>query len=262
MINKRKIKYGERFDEATGKIVKDAAEQKVIATIIEYRDQYLGAGHIAGFLNDLGIKAKRGGKWHSTSVQNILDRVDAEAPEAKPPANDGRDAPLKVQLDEEYICDDGTVLRVPIGASEDLRAGRHVMLGDPDIWDQKTEKWRTGAYASMNEDDFKNLQARILAEKRLTITERAERIRFEDPVTTPTFGRCVHPLAVDRMAMADTAKAMEALQGWIDQIKDQPTVKRGLRNEVKDLFRELSAERQFCHHLLQRLNSTQKSKAE
>lgn len=258
MINKRKIKYGERYDEATGKVVKDAAEQKVIATIIEHRDQYLGASHIAGVLNDLGLKAKRGGKWYSTSVQAILDRLE---PMEEPEANAGRDAPLKVSLDEEYICDDGTVLRVPVGASEDLRAGRHVDVGSPDTWDAKEQEWSGGVYGSMNEEDFKNEAARKLAEKRLTVLERAERIEFSNPQATQIFGVCCSPWAIGFTAEADATETVKALNDLIDQIKDQPTVKRALRNEVKAVFRELAAERQFHLHLLQRLHR-QKSEAQ
>ncbi|TXK93615.1 resolvase, partial [Methylococcaceae bacterium CS4] len=48
---------------------------RTVSDIIErYRIKGLSMGNVANELNKLGVKTRRGGKWHASTVKNIIDR--------------------------------------------------------------------------------------------------------------------------------------------------------------------------------------------
>ena len=98
------------------------------------------------------------------------------------------------------------------------------------------------------------LEAVRQAEKRLTVAERVERVRFEDPVSTGRFGESLNFFNVDKVAADSAGEKLVELHGLLDQVTDQPRVKRELRRELTKIFRELAIDRQFRLHLLWRLN--------
>ena len=55
------------------KMIKDEVEAKIVNNIFEmYKSGDFGIRRIAHYLNENGIKAKRGGEWHFKSVRRIL----------------------------------------------------------------------------------------------------------------------------------------------------------------------------------------------
>lgn len=82
-----KKKAGERVGEvpfgydltADGRLVENAAEQNVIALIIECRAAGVSLRRIAAILTQAGHVTKKGGAWVHTSVKSIIDRHDSLA---------------------------------------------------------------------------------------------------------------------------------------------------------------------------------------
>jgi DNA invertase Pin-like site-specific DNA recombinase len=61
---------------AAVKAAADKHAQDLAGTIIKYRDQgHTSLRQLAAALNEGGITAPRGGKWHPTSVKNLLARL-------------------------------------------------------------------------------------------------------------------------------------------------------------------------------------------
>lgn len=56
-----------------GKLIPNEEEQKVIAEIFNYKKVGHSLNKIAEILNSWGIKSKKGGKWHSKTVQDVLN---------------------------------------------------------------------------------------------------------------------------------------------------------------------------------------------
>jgi DNA invertase Pin-like site-specific DNA recombinase len=69
------VPYG--WDAMAGKLVENAAEQAVIAEMKAWRGQGLTTRAIAERLNQLGVPAKRGGRWYGSAVASVLGRSGA-----------------------------------------------------------------------------------------------------------------------------------------------------------------------------------------
>lgn len=261
MIEHKSNQYGWTTN-AKGKVVEHEAEQATIKAMLEFQSQGMGTGYITTFLNELGHRPRRGNSWTSASVRNILDRVQAEADEKAGIIREAEEVFDHSSLpgplgDEPFTCPDGSVISIPKGSAETLRKSGRVLIGDgPEYADLETNKIKRGDGGFYTVETFKDLEARKLAEERLTVLERAERIRFENPEAMGTFGVALRPEVIGQFALMSTAEAMKTLQALIDRVEGQPSVKRDLRREVKHLFRELAAERQFRCHLLDRLQTS------
>jgi len=62
--------YG--FTKEDKLLVQDEKEQQVLRRVFEWRNEGHSLWGIASRLNDLGVLAKKGGKWHPETVRNIL----------------------------------------------------------------------------------------------------------------------------------------------------------------------------------------------
>jgi site-specific DNA recombinase len=65
-----RIPFG--YEAHEDRLVPDPEEQKVLARIIQWRERGEGYHRIAARLNSMNIRAKRGGRWHSTSVRSVV----------------------------------------------------------------------------------------------------------------------------------------------------------------------------------------------
>ncbi|QNP50326.1 recombinase family protein [Diaphorobacter aerolatus] len=52
----------------------DAFASKYVHQVLEWRDRGDTLAKIAARLNDMNLPGRRGGKWHSTSVRNLIER--------------------------------------------------------------------------------------------------------------------------------------------------------------------------------------------
>lgn len=266
-INARHIPYGWHRSTVTNKPVRDKAEQRIISKMVALRDdEHFPLSMIADSLNDEGVPTKRGKRWTYTSIKNALDRYDAiEADKVgediegdyttSTPEPEREPVVIPGLSTEEYLCGDGvSVVKIPVGSADELRrTGRVTFDGGYNV-DSKTGKIRYGWGASYSEQDLMELEAVRQAEKRLTVAERVERVRFEDPVSTGSFGESLNFFNVDKVAADSAGEKLVELHGLLDQVTDQPRVKRELRRELTKIFRELAIDRQFRLHLLWRLN--------
>jgi DNA invertase Pin-like site-specific DNA recombinase len=66
------VPYG--WDALGGKLVGNTVEQAVIADMRAWRAQGLTTRAIAACLNERGVVAKRGGRWHASAVASVLGR--------------------------------------------------------------------------------------------------------------------------------------------------------------------------------------------
>jgi site-specific DNA recombinase len=62
-----------------GRLVENAAEQKVIACILDCRKAGMSMREIAAILNGQAVSTKKGGIWYGETVRSILGRIDALA---------------------------------------------------------------------------------------------------------------------------------------------------------------------------------------
>jgi hypothetical protein len=60
------------FVEQNATLVPDEAERTVLARISDLRETGTSYAAIADHLNRDGVRAKRGGPWHSMSVRSVL----------------------------------------------------------------------------------------------------------------------------------------------------------------------------------------------
>lgn len=67
------------WDLVSGRLVENAAEQKVIAAILDCRKAGMSLRQIAAILNDQETTTKKGGRWYGETVRSILDRASALA---------------------------------------------------------------------------------------------------------------------------------------------------------------------------------------
>lgn len=82
-----KRKAGQRIGEIPfgydladdGRLIENAAEQKVIACIIDCRKAGMSLREIAAILNGQAVTTKKGGQWYGETVRSILDRCAALA---------------------------------------------------------------------------------------------------------------------------------------------------------------------------------------
>lgn len=68
----KKSRYG--WTDINGELAHDDDEQSVIRWMLHLRENGATFEEIAHSLNDHGVPSKRGGKWHSTTVSNIVRR--------------------------------------------------------------------------------------------------------------------------------------------------------------------------------------------
>lgn len=73
------VPFGWRLDDA-GRLLEDAAEQTVLAKIMECRASGMSLRQIAAILTEAGIATKKGGSvWKHTTIKSILERAAALA---------------------------------------------------------------------------------------------------------------------------------------------------------------------------------------
>ena len=64
------------FRPDSGQLVPDPGEQRVVLKMIEMKDSGFSLRDVAAQLNDAGIPAKRGGRWHPQTVSRVLRATD------------------------------------------------------------------------------------------------------------------------------------------------------------------------------------------
>ena len=275
------VPFGYQRSDKTGKLKLHRGEQRVIKKIVKLRDDGYTIPLIFVHLNMEGIPSKQGKQWGFASVERVLLRYDeahlgeeelerlVKASSRHQPVKgfvgqEPQEPPEGVSIFpryEDFECSDGiSVIRIPAGSAKELReSGRIEFEGDPYI-DQASGKWTMGRQFSYSEQDLMDREAQSRAEARLSVLEREERVRFEDPGIrfSSTWGRCLDPVHITPAAAEQAAKATERLHALLDRLKGDPQVKRELREEVKAVFRALAAERQFTLHVLWRLEAAEK----
>lgn len=251
---------------AAGETVKHKDEQAVIKEMLNWQEQGIGPGAIANCMDARGHSPRRGTRWTATSIRNILERQADERDEKAgivPTVETRFESPaIPGALSEEYTCEDGSTVSIPAGSAGDMQKYGRVEVTEEPYVDRKTNKLKKGKGASWDAEDFKNLEARTLAEKRLTVLERAERLKFENPVIQGSFGSLLYPEEINRASLVTTLKAMKPLEDLIDEITAQPRVKRDIRMAAKALFNELAGERQFRLYLVARLRKLEQGAGE
>lgn len=65
-----KDRYG--YEAVEGKFIPNESEQKVIQSVIQMNLSGFSYSHIAEELNSTHIPTKRGGKWHHSTIKNII----------------------------------------------------------------------------------------------------------------------------------------------------------------------------------------------
>lgn len=81
-------RYGWRAEG--GELVEDAAEQAVIARMMELKAAGMSMNAIAGALNTEGVPSKRGGIWRADAVARVLDPAARELARRRVAATRGR----------------------------------------------------------------------------------------------------------------------------------------------------------------------------
>ena len=83
VLKDKGVKLGNRtnLDEArqqsneTNRKEADAFAGSILSTVLQYRNQGDSLPTIADRLNKMGVKTRRGGNWHPSTVANILKRA-------------------------------------------------------------------------------------------------------------------------------------------------------------------------------------------
>lgn len=73
--NKTNLDEARLKSNITNKVEATAFADKVLSIITKYRGDGDTLPTIAAKLNDMGVKTRRGGKWHASTVTNILRRA-------------------------------------------------------------------------------------------------------------------------------------------------------------------------------------------
>ncbi|MDD5462590.1 MAG: recombinase family protein [Methylococcales bacterium] len=73
--NRTNLDEARAKSNATNKAEASAFADKVMTTILQFRNQGDTLPTIAQKLNDMGVKTRRGGKWYASTVTNILKRA-------------------------------------------------------------------------------------------------------------------------------------------------------------------------------------------
>lgn len=68
------------FSENRGKLRQDDTEVQVIAEMYKMRESGSSFSDIADHLNQAGIRGKKGGRWHPSTVRYVINRQDAAHP--------------------------------------------------------------------------------------------------------------------------------------------------------------------------------------
>jgi hypothetical protein len=214
--NARKIPYGWKLDGGKKK-VKDTAAQRVIKTILEQHQKGASLATVAGNLNERGIPSPRGGRWHDSTVRNIIQAHKPDGGEPAAPEPETFDW-IDVELDEE-----GHEALVP----RTLRA------------------------------DTAALQAQAQALIKLTGGETFqfyEPVHYafgHSEGIGPYIGVPDSQHGIDSIVAEMTRQRGYDLHQVIDEVKDQPRTKALLRQLSNLLLREISILRQTNLHLRQ-----------
>lgn len=275
------VPFGYQRSDITGKLVLHRGEQRVIKKIVKLRDDGYTVPLIVVELNMQAIPSKQGKQWGFASVERVLLRYDEAhlgeeelerleqthygpvkgfAGQEQEPEPEPEGVSIFPRY-EDFECSDGiSVIRIPAGSAEELRKTGRISFEDDPYIDQESGKGKLGRSYSYSEQDLMDREAQSRAEARLSVLEREERVRFEDPGIrfSSTWGRCLDPAHITPTAAQRAADATERLHALLDRVTGQPQIKRELREEVKAVFRTLAAERQFTLHVLWRLEVAEK----
>jgi hypothetical protein len=227
--NARKVPYGWKIE--AGKLVEDAAAQEVIADIMEQHRLRISQAMIAADLNARGIQTARGGRWHGSMIGKVIaanavpepPQAPAEAPTLKIPLL-GKEAAIAAALEKD--------------------PNAKYFEWWEQMWDVKAGDWKS-VWMKLNIEDSRRqdeeLRIQVLALQNLTLSEKAERFRFYDPLRL-SFADSINGIA--KIVTEMTAKRGYDLQQLITEIKDQPREKALIRQHVNLLLREVAIQRQ------------------
>jgi len=65
------------YDEVNGRLIEVDKEIKIVKRIIRKHQQGISLRDIANKLNDTGVSTKRGGKWHASTIRQVIKRYAA-----------------------------------------------------------------------------------------------------------------------------------------------------------------------------------------
>jgi len=65
------------YDEVNGRLIKVDKEIKIVKRIIRKHQQGISLRDIANKLNDTGVSTKQGGKWHASTIRQVIKRYAA-----------------------------------------------------------------------------------------------------------------------------------------------------------------------------------------
>jgi hypothetical protein len=224
VTNTRKVPYGWKVE--AGKKVKDTRAQKVIKEILEQHRIGISLAMIAEGLNERGVLAQRGGKWHGSTVRKIIDANWEALPTSVP----GAGAAPRIQLPRSMK-----------EAIADAKArGEERFTWEEIEWDEETGQERI-VPALLDVANVEEMLVQAEALRNLTLAEKAERFRFYDPLQM-AFADCVR--GIDKIVSEMTAKRGYDLHQLINEIKDQPREKALIRQLANLLIREVAIQRQ------------------
>jgi len=73
--NRTNLDEARQLSNETNRREAEAFADKVLSTVLQYRNQGESLPTIADRLNKMGVKTRRGGKWYPSTVANILKRA-------------------------------------------------------------------------------------------------------------------------------------------------------------------------------------------
>jgi Recombinase len=172
--NARKVPYGWKAEG--DRQVKDVAAQKVIMEILEQSRKGYSLVMIARDLNERGIPTHRGGRWHGSTVGNVIRDNTERIPE-----------PLKANPKPRLPSVESMEEAIERRLREDPNATS--FQWEDVVWDEDTGQQKSVPVALHIESTkqwlIESAKRRLIeaeALKNLTVAEQAETFRFYEPV--------------------------------------------------------------------------------
>lgn len=195
-----------------------ADEQKVVKKILELKGENFTIRMIAGWLNDHKVPTKRGGRWHASTIANVLKDNDASVP-ATLPRN------MEQKRKEQLEKDGGFVW-------------------DSLVFDKKTGEPKLES-AWIDAAQYEQIEEQVEKIRQMTLAEKTERFSFWDVATFALGDAVGMPCGADAAAIVKelTKRTGRDVHALVDDITDQPQLKRDLREAVKFLLAEIAIQR-------------------
>lgn len=228
----RQVRFGFNADGS-----ENAAEQATIREMVDRLAKGQRAAAIAADLQARGVATKRGGTWRALTVEKIARESGIHATKKRP------------SLIEELEAQEKKHGTAWVNEYYDPATGQTDMV---------VERIDAEDLAKLRE------QVRIEAEaiRRMTLAERADRVRFWDPEEMMVEerrsrwpGRESHTYvaSISEIVKEMTSVTGRSLEGLIDQITGQAAVKGQMRRDVHRLLGEVARLREINLRLRQRL---------